>query len=237
MTRNFHIQGVIVLEKTLGERLLCVAELIPECDSMVDCGCDHGHVSIYTAKHKNVGRITASDINRGPLDNAEREIAAARLSDRISTVLTNGLDGIEHHDCVVIAGMGAETIVDILSRANWTRDDCTLVLQPMTRAGILREYLYNEGFAITEEKFVREHGHLYCVIVAKHVGTYKAELFEKHISRAGLTSPLSDEYTDKIIARLTFEYEKKCAAGALSEDEKKKCEDEIASLTKMRESI
>ena len=225
------------LEKSIGSRLLCVAESIPECRTLVDCGCDHGYVSIYAARNGIAERITASDINRGPLDNAEKEIAAARLTGKIKTVLTNGLDGIEHHDCVVIAGMGGETIMDIISRAEWTKEDCTLVLQPMTKTELLREYLYNEGFGITDEKFVSENGHLYCVIIAKHCGGAGYEPFEKYISRAGLSSPNADEYMDKIIARLAYEYERKCGAGTLSDEEKEKSEMLIASLSKMRRTI
>ncbi|MBQ8004679.1 MAG: SAM-dependent methyltransferase [Oscillospiraceae bacterium] len=225
------------MEKSIGARLLCVAEAIPPCRTLVDCGCDHGYVSIYAAKKNKAMHITASDINRGPLDNAEREILAEGLADRIKTVLTDGLDGIAPHDCVVIAGMGGEMIADIISRAEWTKDKCTLVLQPMTRAEVLRGYLFREGFSVTDEKIVAEGRHIYCVIVAKHTGSPVCEPFERYISRAALTEPLAREYTDRIIARLRFEYEKKSASGALSEDEKEICERNISSLMNVRETL
>ncbi len=222
------------MEKSIGARLLCVAEAIPQCETLVDCGCDHGYVSIYAATHGIAKKITASDVNRGPLDNAGREIAAAGLSDRIKTVLTDGLDGIEPHDSVVIAGMGGELIADIISRASWTKKDCTLILQPMTRSEVLREYLYREGFSITRERIVAENGHIYCVIVATHTGKCGFEPYEKYISRAGLSEPMAREYADRVIARLKFEFEKKNASGALSADEKEKCERDISSLMKVR---
>lgn len=225
------------MEKELGARLLCVAESIPPCHSLVDCGCDHGFVSIYAAKRGIAEAITASDINRGPLKNAEKEIAAARLTGRIKTVLTNGLDGIEHHDCVVIAGMGGETIMDIVSRAEWTKRDCTLVLQPMTKTELLREWLYNEGFAIANEKFVEEGGHLYSVIVAKFCGKVEFEPFEKYLSRAAIGAELWETYADKIISRLTYEYEKKIEASAMTAEEKNRREEDIASLNEMRNKI
>jgi len=225
------------VEKSLGARLLCVAQSIPKCKSLIDCGCDHGHVSIYAARNGIAERITASDINRGPLDNAEREIAAAGQGGKISTVLTDGLDGLSPHDCVVIAGMGGETIADIISRAPWTKNECTLVLQPMTKTELLRDYLYGEGFEITDEKFVSESGHMYCIIIAKGGVPRAREPFESYISRAGTRSESADVYTDKIIARLRYEYERKCAANALSDEEKKKSEELLASLTEMRESL
>lgn len=204
---------------------------------MVDCGCDHGFVSIYAAKRKIAESVTASDINRGPLRNAEKEIAAARLTGRIKTVLTNGLDGISPHDCVVIAGMGGETIMDIISRAEWTRRDCTLVLQPMTKTELLREWLYNEGFAITKEKFVEEGGHLYSVIVAEFCGKVDFEPFEKYMSRVAIGEELWEEYADKIIARLTYEFEKKLEVSAMSAEEKARREKDLASLNEMRNGI
>lgn len=225
------------MEKSLGARLLCVARSIPRCTSLIDCGCDHGYVSIYAAENGIAEKITASDINRGPLHNAQKEITAAGQGDKITTVLTDGLDGLSRHDCVVIAGMGGETVADIISRAPWTKKACTLVLQPMTRAEILREYLYRDGFRIEDEKFVTENGHMYCVITAGHVGNVTYEPFEKYISREGLKSELAAEYADRVIARLSYEYERKSSAGALSDEEREQSRADIASLTEMRKTL
>jgi len=225
------------MEKSIGARLLCVAECIPHCRSLVDCGCDHGYVSIYAAKNAIAEKITASDINQGPLNNAEREIAAAGQSEKITTVLTDGLDGISPHDCVVIAGMGGETIADIISRAPWTKENCTLVLQPMTKSENLREYLYHEGFCITEEKFVEENGHLYCVIVARYTGDTVYEPYEKYISRAGCRDIYAAEYVDVIISRLKYEFERKVSADVLDDNAKLKSMADICSLSEMREKI
>lgn len=241
MTRNFHIyiygEVRFAMEKSLGKRLLCVAQSVPKCGSVVDCGCDHGHVSIYIAKNAIAERVTASDINRGPLDNAEREIAAARLTGRITTVLTDGLDGISPHDCVVIAGMGGETIADIIARAPWTKGDCTLVLQPMTRIEMLREYLYREGFSITKECFVEEGGHMYCVITSCFTGAAEYKPFEKYISRAALSDTLAARYTDIVLSRLRYEFERKIAAGVFSDEEKRKVDEDIRSIEEMRKTL
>ncbi len=225
------------MERGLGARLLCVAKSIPVCRTLVDCGCDHGYVSIYAAENGIAQKITASDINRGPLDNAEKEIAASGQKERITTVLTDGLDGLSPHECVVIAGMGGETIAEIISRAPWTKQNCTLVLQPMTRSEVLREYLYNEGFEITDENIVFESGHMYCIIVAKHSGNVVYEPFEKYISRAALKKELAGEYFGRVISRLSYELERKTAAGAISKKEKQVLQRELLSLCKMRDRL
>ena len=130
--------------------------------------------------------------------------------------------------------MGGETIVDIISRAPWTKENCTLVLQPMTRSAILREYLYSEGFEITDEEIVTESGHMYCIIVAKYSGSVEYEPYEKYVSRAALKSELSGEYIKSITTRLLREYKSRKNAGVLTEEEKKLREDDLISLEEMR---
>ena len=207
------------MDKKLDARLLSVLESIPVCETLVDVGCDHGFVSIYAAERGLAKKITASDINEGPLANARKEIEAAGQGDKIQTVLTDGLCGIEHHDCVVIAGMGGETIADIISRAEWTKEKCTLVLQPMTRSEILREFLYREGFSIQKEKFVAHNGHMYCVITARFDNKESYEPFEKYISRAGLMEENAHEYTEKVLNRLSYEFGNRKRAGVLKKEE------------------
>ncbi len=235
-TRNFSYGGDF-LNRELGPRLLAVAEAIPFCETLVDCGCDHGYVSIYAARCGRAKRITASDINRGPLENAMSEISAAGFEDRIKTVLTDGLCGISHHDCVVIAGMGGETIAEIISRAEWTREKCILVLQPMTKSELLREYLYENGFEIFAERFVKENRHMYCVISARFSGKAEFLPYEKYISHAGLSQPLAKEYADSVAARLCREFRSRVSAGVMNENEKTQRERDLSSLSEVRETL
>lgn len=225
------------MERELGARLLAVAEAIPQCESLVDCGCDHAYVSIYAAQMGKVNRITASDINRGPLENAKSEIAAAGFSDKIETVLTDGLCGLTRHDCVVIAGMGGETIAEIISKTPWTKDSCTLVLQPMTKLDILREFLYNEGFEIFKENIVAEGERIYCIISARYKGDVSYLPYEKYISRSALCEKLAKQYTDSVIKRLENELKSRMDADVITDDEKEKRECDLASLREMRGSL
>ncbi|MBR5542517.1 MAG: SAM-dependent methyltransferase [Oscillospiraceae bacterium] len=221
------------MTRKLGARLLSVVRKIPVCETLVDCGCDHGYVSIY-ASEKNLAKyITASDINEGPLKNAKKEIEAAGFSSRIKTVLTDGLSGIPRHDCVVIAGMGGETVFEIISRSEWTRDGCKLVLQPMTKSEILREELYRAGFSVYDESFVYENGHMYCIICAEYSGKTEYDLFEKYISRAGLSHENADEYISRVLRRLSYEYENKARAGTIDKEEKELRRAEIEELKKL----
>jgi tRNA (adenine22-N1)-methyltransferase len=64
---------------------------------------------------------------------------------------------------VVIAGMGGDTLVDILAAAPWCRETA-LLLQPMSRAEVLRPWLAENGFAIRRERLVQDRGVLYPIL-------------------------------------------------------------------------
>lgn len=84
--------------------------------------------------------------------------------------LCDGLSGIrpEETDAVVIAGMGGETIAQILEEAPWVRTrKVPLVLQPMSSLPELRQRLREGGFHILEERLAREGDTLYVVMRAE----------------------------------------------------------------------
>ena len=119
----------------------------------------------------------ASDINRGPVENARRNIAAAGLSDKIATVCTPGLDGIQGYapEDITIFGMGGELIASIIDAAPWTRDGrIRLILQPMSHAEILRAYLLQNGFCLLDQTLVKEDK-VYQIICAEYDGVVRTE--------------------------------------------------------------
>ena len=92
--------------------------------------------------------------------------------------LGSGLEPIERGeaDSVVIAGMGGELIRDILAAdITKSRSFKRFVFQPRRRAGVLRRYLAENGFYITDERVCVENGH-YCQIIAAECP--KPESFE-----------------------------------------------------------
>ena len=95
------------------------------------------------------------------------------LEEEIETVLTDGLEGLpeDEIDEVLICGMGGETIIGILEKAKWLKSEKVhLVLQPMSRADMLRRWLCENGWSIDAEKAVEVEKHLYTVISAEYIG-------------------------------------------------------------------
>ena len=74
----------------------------------------------------------------------------------------------EEVDAVVIAGMGGETIAQILAAAPWTREqDIPLVLQPMSSMSDLRAWLVGNGYCIQTEDLAREGDVLYTALLVR----------------------------------------------------------------------
>ena len=167
----------------MKKRLECIASHVPDGIGMIDVGTDHGYLPVALARRGYPGALYASDINAGPLAAARRSAAEAGLSGRIEFQLCDGLDRCapESVDCIVIAGMGGDTICGILDRAEFCMDPrYTLVLQPMTRAEVLRYWLVYNEFEIAAEDIAEEGGTLYTVLVARFGGVTRlneAELF------------------------------------------------------------
>lgn len=136
----------------------------------IDVGTDHAYLPIYLVREGIVRNALACDINRGPIDSARANIAAAGLDDRISTMQTDGLHGTENFvpDDIMVFGMGGELIVRILSEAPWIRSsEIGLILQPMSRAQVLRNWLCENGFAIVGETLTYEDKY-YQTIAARY---------------------------------------------------------------------
>ena len=144
----------------LSDRLQTIADLIGEGCRIADIGTDHGYLPIYLLQQKKPAFVAACDINRGPLEHAQRSAAQYGLEHSMSFRLGNGLACIDPNevDTIIIAGMGGETIAAILEAAPWTNSSAyRMILQPMTKVEFLRPWLAERGYVIEEERLVYEN--------------------------------------------------------------------------------
>lgn len=155
-----------ILEK-LDLRLAAAAKFVRKDTVAADIGTDHGYLICHLISEGICCRGFATDINIKPLESAKTLIAEMKLGEKIKTVLTDGLEGLpgKEIDEVLICGMGGETICGILEKAEWVKSERVhLVLQPMSRADMLRRWLCENGWHIKEEKAVEVEKHLYTVM-------------------------------------------------------------------------
>ena len=185
----------------LQPRLRLLAEMTPPGGRLADIGTDHGYLPVWLLQEGRIPSAIASDVGAEPLEHARRT-AEEYETQGLDFRLCDGLSGIEPEetDTVVIAGMGGETIRDILRAAPWAADGRhTLLLQPQSRAEALRRFLAEHGYAIAREALVRDRGFLYPVIEAG-AGEMHLTLGRQWAGADLLYDPLGDRYIiEKII--------------------------------------
>lgn len=187
----------------LTPRLRLLADWVPSGARLADVGTDHAYLPVWLRLHGRVASAIACDLREGPLARA-RETGRIWGADGVDYRLGNGLAVVspEEADTIVIAGMGGENIAAILARAPWTAGgDHTLLLQPQTRAEVLRAFLAENGYAIRREALVEDRGVLYPVMEAGG-GEMSLTLGQLHGGAALLRDPLGDRYIIGKIIRL-----------------------------------
>lgn len=153
----------------MSNRLELIASFVKNGIGVADVGTDHGYIPVMLVKRGYKGNIIATDINEGPLNKAKQSLIEADCEEAVELILCNGLDGCESEkiDTIIVAGMGGDTITGILDRAEWcAREDIKLILQPVTKPEILRYWLVNNDFRITNEAQAEENGTVYQIICA-----------------------------------------------------------------------
>jgi len=153
----------------LPDRLNTIAGYIEIGASVIDVGTDHGYLPVYLAQNGFAKHIMASDISARSLETARRTASKYGVLDKIEFIEAPGLDGIyeEDVDTIVIAGLGGETIVSILSAAPWIKRCKTeLILQPQSKVEELCEFLRTAGYGIKDADVVLDKAKYYTVISA-----------------------------------------------------------------------
>lgn len=124
-------------------------------------------------KEGKVPFAVLADVNKGPLDNAHKEVIQNNLLDKVDLRLGSGIEILEIGEVeeVIIAGMGGILISELLEAKKEVAHNVEkLILQPMQAQEELRYYLLNNGYEILEEVLVREDFRIYEIIVAKYTG-------------------------------------------------------------------
>lgn len=152
----------------LSKRLEEISSLVPLKARVVDIGCDHGLLDIYLYQNGIVSKIIASDINENALSNAKENIKNNNLEDIIETRLGSGIEVINLNDkidTIIISGMGAYTIVEILkNNPEILSTISTIIIQSNTKNYYLRKEITKMNYLIEEEKIVKDNNKYYTII-------------------------------------------------------------------------
>ncbi len=163
----------------LSQRLSAAAALVREGAFVADVGTDHAYLPLWLLLTGRIRGGVVSDIHQGPIERAEEHIRRYGAEGKLIPVLCDGLSGLELYapEDILILGMGGELIASIIDAAPMTkREGVRLILQPMTHPELLRRFLWENGYTITDEVLVKEEK-IYQILVAEYVG--EAEEFDE----------------------------------------------------------
>lgn len=164
---------------SLSPRLRALAKLIPPGQRVADLGTDHAALPIYLVETGVASYVVATEKTPGPYQVARNRVMARGLSRQIAVRLGDGLAAIEEGeiDVLVLAGMGAKTIIEILEKEPAKVEKVNRILaQPMTGAERLRAWIRKRDYLLLDEDIVREGRRLYEILVfsgAKSGGEWK----------------------------------------------------------------
>ena len=128
----------------LDNRLKMCAEMVSGKGIACDVGTDHAYLAAELIQSGKCEKVIASDVKVGPLGAAQRTVEKYDIADKVELVRSDGLENVplEGVSDIVIAGMGGETIVEILHKCDkLAESDIRLILQPMTKSEVLKELL------------------------------------------------------------------------------------------------
>lgn len=175
----------------LDKRLRAVVNEVSG-ETLADIGCDHGKVSAMSLIEKRVKKVIACDISEGSLDKAKK-LADTYSLDNMQCRLGDGLAPIENGeaDCAVIAGMGGNEIMSILSKG--LKGVKKFILVAHRNVVELRRFLSKNNLFIDKDYTVAEGGKFYDIIVALADTDRDCKLDERQIY-SGLNTPQNPDF-------------------------------------------
>ncbi|OAN16101.1 tRNA (adenine(22)-N(1))-methyltransferase [Exiguobacterium undae] len=154
----------------LDQRLKKVVSYIPQGAVLADIGSDHAFVPCYCLQQNLVEKAIAGEVNVGPMEAAQAQVALVQLEDKIDVRLGSGLTVLTPGEAtaITIAGMGGTLISTILEegKANLSGEE-RLILQPNVDAVDVRKWLLANGYALLSEAIVKENEKIYEILVAQ----------------------------------------------------------------------
>lgn len=137
--------------------------MVPAGRIVADIGTDHAWLVIYLVQNGISPKCYACDNKKGPLEQAQKHIREAGLSDFITIVLSDGFAEVpEDAQIAVIAGMGYRTAIEILTAAAERLPKLeSIILQINDSPASMRRWISSHSFTITQEKVLFDSGHWY----------------------------------------------------------------------------
>ncbi|MDD7173658.1 MAG: Nif3-like dinuclear metal center hexameric protein [Clostridiales bacterium] len=158
----------------LDERLGAIADLVleavadREAPCAADVGCDHGFLTAALLERCPQLTVIASDISAPSLQKARELLAPLGLASRAVLRVADGLAAIDRPvGAIVLAGMGAQTILRIVAEGRVRIGNAALIVQANVDLPVLRTGLAAQGFAVEREVYTCAAGRHYVTMLAR----------------------------------------------------------------------
>ena len=160
----------------ISPRIKAIGDMIPDNTHIIDVGCDHALLDVYVVKKNQNVTALATDISAIALEQAKKNIKENALEDKIKTQVADGLKHVKFkkNDYIVVSGMGANTIVDILGK--YAKKIDHVIIQANRGVDGIRMVMNNYGFKIVDEKVVYDKR--YYIIIKYEKGKEKLNLID-----------------------------------------------------------
>ena len=147
----------------MTDRLNKIFELLPECEVFADIGCDHGYIAKAMLDSAKAKKVVIADISAKCLMKAEQLLKTELDTGKAESVVSNGFEKVKDCDLALIAGMGGEEIVGIISWAKILPQK--LVLQPMKNADKVRTCAVKLGYKIERDYVFKSSKKFYDIML------------------------------------------------------------------------
>lgn len=146
-------------------RLEKISSYISDNEKVLDVGCDQALLSKILAKRKIYS--IASDLRPNIIENAKKNLTPLE-KEYITFSVSNGVPTILNEEyTLVLSGMGAHTILDILKNSNYRFNKIITISN--NNNDILRTEMSKLNYYVLEEEIIKENGKFYNLIVFDNV--------------------------------------------------------------------
>lgn len=148
----------------ISKRLQAISDFVDDNSNIIDVGCDHALLDIYLFRNKKNVALIASDVKEGPLKQARGNIEKYGCNIKVKQGF--GISTIEDEtDTVVIAGMGGDTVIDILEKdKEKLKNVKNLLISPQSEWKKVRGFITSLGFYIQNEKIMIDSNKYYLIL-------------------------------------------------------------------------
>ena len=165
----------------LSNRLQTIHDMLPK-GVIADIGSDHGKLMIALFKSGKLTKGYAVENKKGPYQRLVKALEKEELLDKIIPLFSDGIEDlpmdVKH---IVLAGMGGDLIISILKKhPEKLKFISTWVVDAHGAVNKVREEISKMGFAIAEEKIIKEDDKYYEIIkfIKADIASYSEEDLE-----------------------------------------------------------